>query len=220
MGTNARYDLICFDVDGTLIRHPTDKVIWEILNLRFTGDDRVNVERYRQYRAGELSYDEWVQLDVSGWIAVGATRDRITQAVREFEVVEGAMETVWALKERGAQLAVVSGTLDVVIDTLFPDHPFDDVYTNRLHFDGDGRLAGWTATPYDIHGKPEAVRNLAERHGIPLERCAFVGDGENDVPLVGVVGCLIAFNPRSRELEAGADHVLKGESMKRILEIL
>jgi HAD superfamily phosphoserine phosphatase-like hydrolase len=130
------------------------------------------------------------------------------------------METVWALKERGAQLAVVSGTLDIVIDTLFPDHPFDDVFTNRLHFDDAGVLVGWQATQYDIHGKPDAVRSLAGRHGIALERCAFVGDGENDVPLLGVVGCLVAFNPRSPELEAGADFVLKGQTMKRILEIL
>jgi HAD superfamily PSPase-like hydrolase len=220
MGTKGRYDLICFDVDGTLIRHPTDKVIWEILNLRFTGDDRVNVERFRRYRAGELSYEEWVRLDVEGWIEAGATRGAITEAVREFEHIDGVMETVWALKERGAHLAVVSGTIDVVIDALFPDHPFDDVFTNKLLFDDAGLLVGWKATEFDIHGKPDAVRNLAARHGLPLERCAFVGDGENDVPLIGVVGCLVAFNPRSPELERGADFVLKGETMKRILEIL
>ena len=40
-----KYDLVCFDVDGTLITHPSGKVIWEILNLKYTGDDTVNRER-------------------------------------------------------------------------------------------------------------------------------------------------------------------------------
>ena len=91
MRDRRKYDLICFDVDGTLIRHPSDKVIWEILNLRFTGDDSVNRERYRMYLNGEIDYAEWVRLDVGGWIEAGATRDRVVDAVREFEVYEGAL---------------------------------------------------------------------------------------------------------------------------------
>jgi phosphoserine phosphatase len=215
-----RYDLVCFDVDGTLIKHPSDKVIWEVLNIRFTGDDTVNRERYRMYLDGEISYSDWVRLDVGGWIEAGATRDRVVDAVREFEVYEGAMEAVHRLKARGVYLAVISGTIDVVIDTLFPDHPFDDVFTNKIVFDGSGRVAGWEATPYDLHGKPLALRDLAARHGVPLERTAFVGDGENDVPIVGVAGYLVAFNPRSRELERRADCVMKNRNMIELLDVL
>jgi phosphoserine phosphatase len=220
MHSPRRYDLVCFDVDGTLIRHPTDKVIWEILNLRFTGSDAINQERYRMYREGEITYEDWVRLDVGGWIEVGARRDAIVEAVREFECYDGALETVRELKRRGAWLAVVSGTLDVVLDTLFPDHPFDDVFTNKLRFDGNDTLVGWEATPFDLEGKPDAIRELARRHGIGLDRVAFVGDGENDVPVIGVAGLVVAFNPRSLALERGADHVLKNENMNRLLEIL
>lgn len=220
MTTPRKYDLVCFDVDGTLIKHPSDKVIWEVLNLRFIGDDGVNQDRYRMYLDGRISYTDWVRLDVGGWIEAGATRDQIVEAVREFEVYDGALDTVRALKERGVHLAVISGTIDVVIDTLFPDHPFDDVFTNKIRFDGDGRVSGWEATPYDLHGKPVALRDLAERHDVPLERTAFVGDGENDVPLIGVAGYLVAFNPRSRELERGADYVMKNRNMLELLGIL
>jgi phosphoserine phosphatase len=215
-----KYDLVCFDVDGTLIRHPSDKVIWEILNLRFTGDDGVNRERYRMYLDGKIDYAEWVRLDVGGWIEAKATRGRVVEAVREFEVYEGAMETVHELKARGVRTAVISGTIDVVIETLFPDHPFDDVFTNKILFDGDGRVRGWEATPYDLHGKPVALRDLAKRHNVPLSRTAFVGDGENDIPLAGVVGCLIAFNPRSAELERRADRVMKNRNMIDLLDVL
>ena len=81
-------------------------------------------------------------------------------------------------------------------------------------------MCGWEATPYDLHGKPVALRDLAARHGVPLERTAFVGDGENDVPLIGVAGYLVAFNPRSQELERRADYVMKERNMLELLGVL
>ena len=62
----ARFDLVAFDVDGTLVEHPEEKTVWEVLNARFVGGDDLNRERYADYRAGRLSYAEWVSLDVGG----------------------------------------------------------------------------------------------------------------------------------------------------------
>lgn len=214
-----RFDLICFDVDGTLVEHPEGLVIWEVLNRRFIGSDEVNRERFRLYHEGKLSYEDWVRLDVSGWMEKKATRKELLEAASEFYPVEGALETVRTLKERGYKLGVVSGTLDILVDEIFPEHPFEAVYTNRVFFDESARLCGWQATPFDLHGKPIAMRQLAERFGTTLEHSAFVGDGENDVPLIGVVGYFVAFNPRSDELEKGADLVIRGNSLKKLLEV-
>jgi phosphoserine phosphatase len=214
------YDLICFDVDGTLVRHPSGKVIWEILNRRFTGDDSVNAERHRWYDEGKITYPQWVEMDVQGWIDAEATRGDIVDAIREFEHFEGAHRTLYELKRRGARLAVISGTLDVVIDTMFPEHPFDDIYSNRLLFDERGRLTGWQATPFDLEGKPVALRELSKKHAVSLARAAFVGDGANDVPMVGVAGCVVAFNPRSRELERRANHVVREPNLSLLLDLI
>lgn len=214
------YDLICFDVDGTLVRHPSGKVIWEILNRRFTGDDTVNAERHRWYDEGKITYAQWVEMDVQGWIDAKATRGDIVDAIREFEHFEGAHRTLYELKRRGARLAVISGTLDVVIDTMFPEHPFDDVYSNRLLFNERGRLTGWQATPFDLEGKPVALRELSKKHDVSLARAAFVGDGANDIPMVGVAGCVVAFNPRSRELEQRANHVVREPDLSLLLDLI
>lgn len=220
MSTKRAYDLVCFDVDGTLVRHPSGQVIWEILNLKFGGSREINRFRYQMYCEGKLSYERWVKLDVSGWIGRGATREEIVESVREFSLFDGARETVHELKRRGLALGVISGTLDIVLDTLFPDHPFDEVYTNRIFFDGQGKLSAWKATRFDTHGKPDALRDMAERHGVPLSRTAFVGDGENDIPLLGVAGCFVAFRPRSRELAERADVVLADGELKKLLDVL
>ena len=214
------YDLICFDVDGTRVRHPSGKVIWEILNRRFTGDDSINVERHRWYDEGKITYPQWVEMDVQGWIDTRATRGDIVDAIREFEHFEGAHRTLYELKRRGARLAVISGTLDIVIDTMFPEHPFDDVYSNRLLFDDRGRLTGWQATPFDLEGKPVALRELSKKHDVALARAAFVGDGANDIPMVGVAGCVVAFNPRSRELERRANHVVREPNLSLLLDLI
>jgi phosphoserine phosphatase len=214
-----RYDLICFDVDGTLVEHPQNKVIWEVLNLKILGSDTINKERYRMYFDGEITYDEWVNLDVRGWFDRGATRRQILDAVGEFNLIAGARETVNELKRRGYRLAIISGTLNVVIDTLFPDHPFEEVFTNKIFFDERGKLASWEPTPFDLHGKPVALKALVQEFGTTLERSAFIGDGENDVPLLGVAGYFVAFNPRSLELEKGSDTVIRGRNLKKILEI-
>lgn len=218
--TQRQYDLICFDVDGTLVRHPSGKVIWEVLNLRFTGDDAVNAERHRWYNEGKITYPQWVEMDVQGWIDAKATRAEIVDAIREFEHFDGAHRTLHELKRRGARLAVISGTLNIVIDTLFPEHPFDDIYANRLLFDQRGYLSGWQATPFDLEGKPIALRALAQKHEVSLARAAFVGDGANDVPMVGVAGCVVAFNPRSRELERRANHVVREPDLSRLLDLI
>lgn len=216
----SRYDLICFDVDGTLVTHPSGKVIWEVLNLRFTGGDAINQERLRMYREGEITYAQWVELDVQGWIDAGAVRGQIVESVREFSTPDGVSETIETLRSDGAKIALVSGTLDIVIETLFPDRLFDDVFSNGLLFDEQDRLVGWRATPFDLDGKPEALRQLADKHGTSLERTAFVGDGENDLPVLGVAGTVVAFNPRSAELERRADHVLRSKDTRELLHYL
>ena len=215
-----RFDLVAFDVDGTLVEHPEEKTVWEVLNARFVGSDDLNRERYADYRAGRLSYAEWVALDVVGWRDAGATRESMLDALGPLRLVDGARETLDALKGDGVRLAVISGTLDFLLDALFPDHPFDEVYCNRLVFDGDGAIGHWHATPFDMEGKAVALRAIAMREGIPLARCAFVGDHANDLAAARLAGLAVAFNPKDAELEAAAGAVVRSRDLRDVLPYL
>jgi HAD superfamily PSPase-like hydrolase len=217
MPSARRFDLVAFDVDGTLVHHADDKTVWEVLNHRFTGSDDQNVQRWDQYKKGLLSYAEWVALDIASWQDAGATRDQITAAFGELTLVAGARETLSELKSHGARLAVISGTLDLLLDTLFPDHPFDEVYTNRIVFDPDGRISHWHATPFDMDGKGVALRSIALREDIPLARCAFIGDHANDLAAARLAGLSIAFNPKSAELEAAVSVIVRSQDLRDIL---
>jgi len=211
------FDLVVFDVDGTLVQHPEDKTIWEVLNLRFTGDDGMNKERFEAYKTGRLSYAEWVTLDVSGWRDAGATRDQIVASMDSLTLIPGTRETLAALKENGARLAVISGTLDLLLDTLLPDHPFDEVYCNRIQFDDDGRILAWSATPFDMSGKSVALRAVAMRERIDLSRTAFVGDSSNDLWIAREAGFTVALNPKTSEIEEVADAVVRSRDLRDVL---
>jgi phosphoserine phosphatase len=100
---------------------------------------------------------------------------------------------------------------------LYPDHPFDQVYANHIGFAADGRIAHWQATPFDMEGKAEALRALALREGVPLGRCAFVGDSANDVWIARIAGRALAFNPKSRELESVVATVVRSADLRAIL---
>jgi phosphoserine phosphatase len=219
-GEMKLFDLVAFDVDGTLVTHPEDKTVWQVLNEAFTGSETQNRERLAMYRAGRLSYADGVRLDVTSWQAMGATRDDLIAAFRPLRLVLGARETMAALKKEGSRLAVISGTLDLLLETLFPDHPFDEVYTNRLTFDASGRIASWWATPFDMEGKAEALRSLAAREGVPLSRCAFVGDHLNDLSAARIAGFTVAFNPKCREIEELAGAVIRSADLRDILPFL
>lgn len=212
-----RFDLVAFDVDGTLVNHPEDKTVWEVLNHRFTGSEDQNIGRYELYKKGKISYAEWVAMDIGSWRDAGATRETITGSFGALTLVEGARETLAALKSQGARLAVISGTLDVMLHTLFPDHPFDEIYTNHIAFDAEGFISHWRATPFDMDGKGIALRSIALREDIPLARCAFVGDHANDLAAARLAGFSIAFNPKDTELEAAASAVVRSRDLRDIL---
>jgi hypothetical protein len=109
-----------------------------------------------------------------------------------------------------ASLAVISGTLDIALDTLFPDHPFDDVFCNRIRFGDDGAISGWQAT-LDMEVKADALRLIAERESaarpLRLRRGSV-----SDLAAARAAGLAIAFNPKSPELEAAAQAAARAGS--------
>jgi len=210
-------ELVAFDVDGTLIRGPDGLNVWEILNRRFIGDSTINRQRLADYLAGRISYAEWVELDVIGWRDAGADRPSMIDALGPLRLVSGAREALDRLKQAGLRLIVISGTLDLMLNTVFPDHPFEEVYANHVGFDAEGAISHWRATPFDMSGKAQVLRSVALREGIPLERCAFVGDSSNDTWVARVAGLTVAFNPNCEELQQLASVVVRSDDLRDIL---
>ncbi len=213
--------IVAFDVDGTLVEHDEGLVIWQVLNRLFSGSAELNAKRFQAFRSGEITYAEWVRLDIQGWQQGGATRAGIVQAIHDgLRLVPGAREVTVELARRGYFVAVVSGTLDIVLDTLFPEHPFHQVFANRIRFDDAGRIDGWTATAFDMSGKAEALRLIADHTATPASEIAFVGDHLNDLDALRFAGCPIAYDPKDEAVRSAAKHVIPRGQLRQLLSLL
>jgi HAD superfamily phosphoserine phosphatase-like hydrolase len=212
--------VICFDVDGTLIEHAEGKTVWQLLNEAFIGEGELNARRLLAHREGDITYAEWVDLDILDWCARSVERPAIEAIVRDqLHPVPGARETVERLAAGGYRLAIVSGTLDVTLDLLLDGLPFTRRYANRIWFDGRGRIAGWRATRYDGRGKLDALHEMAAACGCTPEQCAFVGDHWNDLAALRGAGLGIAYRPKDDTVRHAADLVVETGPLTRLLEI-
>jgi phosphoserine phosphatase len=213
-----RYPLVCFDLDGTLV---DDTIfIWKTLHEHFATDTVKRENAHRDYFAGRIAYREWFECDLELLIAAGATRARIFDLLDDLRLMPFAVETLNELKERGHKLAIISGSLDVVVEHLLGEIEFDHVLINHIEFDSDGRISGGAPTPYDLKGKADGLVELCRREGISTSRAAFVGDNSNDVWIARKAGLAIAFNCRSEELRAVCDREVRQDEMRLIPDLL
>ena len=206
-----RFDLVIFDLDGTLIAH--SEPIWKTLHRRLGSDPEQRRQLLSRGLSETISYEQWVAGDVDLLRQAGATRQGVAAIVAELTPTKGARELIDRLVEVGTKVAVVSGGIGLVVDLLLSDWPLDEVFVNRLRFDARGRLVSGEATPYDRGGKADALEVLARRYGTVRQRVAFVGDGDNDRAIMARAGYGIAWGPSApSSLVALADcHVTSGD---------
>lgn len=215
-----KYDLICFDLDGTLIEEENGDILWKRMSVMVHGSDKISNERYELYKKGMLGLKKWADMDLSEWKSAGMTKDIISSQAKHSRLNPGAKELLNKLKEEGYKLGIISGSVGILLDVVFPDHPFDDVFINKIYFDNEGNIDSWTVTEYGNKLKSEALKIIAKRENIPMSRTVFVGDHINDISAAKAAGLSISYNSKSKELDDVCDVVLRKVDMTQILDHL
>src|SRR3989338_3409409 len=215
-----KYKLVCFDVDGTLIDNV--KFSWQIFHDYFQTDRHKREDAKRKFFDGHITYKEWAEHDINLWRERKAKKDDFYRALDNLRLMKGAMETLRELKKQGINLAIISGSLNILIEKFIPDYRdfFDYVFISNIYFDENGDIGRVEATEYDMEGKSRALRLIAEREGLDLKKCAFVGDYLNDLHIIKDAGLGIAFNAEDEELKKAADVVIDGKDLREILRYI
>ena len=181
--------LIVMDVDSTLIQ---DEVI-DLLAERAGCAEAVAKVTAAAMR-GELDFAASLRertallagLDV-------AVLDEVRASLR---LTPGARTLVRTLKRLGYKCGVVSGGFTAVIQPLADELGLDYVAANTLEITG-GKLTGRVLEPViDRDGKTAALRRFAQAAGVPLAQTVAVGDGANDLGMIGAAGLGVAFNAK------------------------
>ena len=205
-------ELVVFDLDNVII---DGEAIDEIGKLANVEDDIAEItEKAMQ---GEIDFETSIKDRVQ--LLEGTSIEDIEKLADELPLMPGACKTIKCLKENDVDVAIISGSFDVVADKVKDKLGVDTVYTNSFTVE-DGKLTGEVTGPLVSGNKLDVLKDHVEKAGIALENVVAVGDGANDISMIESAGCGIAFNAKDSVKEI-ADVVVEEKDLCKVLcEIL
>ena len=210
--------LAVFDMDSTLIQQ---EVIDEL--ARSVGCyDQVAAITESAMR-GELDFEQSLKARVKLLKGVPTSIWETLRTSGTITFTPGAADLISALKNAGWKCAVLSGGFTPLANWVKETLGLDYAFANFLQEDvGAGVLTGELVEGKPIvHGekKKELLLSLAEENGMERVRVVAVGDGSNDLPMMGVAGLGIAFNAKPKVQER-APIRLNSATLRDVLFVL
>ena len=186
-----RMRLICFDMDSTLIE---TEVIDE-LAIRAGVGDQVKAITERAMR-GEIDFIESFRERVA--LLKGLDESVMQEIAENLPITEGVDRLMYVLKKYGYKIAILSGGFTYFGQYLQKKYGIDYVYANELEIE-DGKLTGrYLGDVVDGKRKAELLRLIAQVEKVDIAQTIAVGDGANDLPMLGIAGLGIAFHAKPK----------------------
>jgi phosphoserine phosphatase len=181
--------LFAFDMDSTLIE---GEVIDELAKLAGVADLVVKITESAM--RGEIEFQESFRRRVA--LLRGLEESKVRSLLNTIPLVEGAEQLIGTLKMLGYKTAILSGGFQFFAQHLQNRLGIDYVFANDLDI-VDGVVSGEVRTPIvDGARKAALLREIAGKENISLEQVVAVGDGANDLPMLGIAGMGIAFRAK------------------------
>lgn len=196
----ADYGLIAFDMDSTLI---TIECIDELAD--FAGKKAEVSAITAAAMRGEIDYQESLKRRV-GVLAGLDARVLARVFAERLQLSPGARELIEAAKAAGLRTALLSGGFTYFTERLRIELGLDFATSNELEIQG-GKLTGRViGQVVDAQAKAQHLARLREQFGLSREQVIAVGDGANDLRMMGESGLSVAYHakPATREKAAVA----------------
>lgn len=184
--------LICFDMDSTLIQ---TECIDELAERAGVGNQVKAITESAM--RGEIDFKESFTRRVA--LLKGLDSSVFEEIANKMPITEGVDRLMAVLKRCGYKIAILSGGFTYFGEFLQRKYGIDYVYANELEIDDDGKLTGrYVGEIVDGQRKAELLKLIAQVEKVNLAQTIAVGDGANDLPMLGEAGLGIAFHAKPR----------------------
>ena len=204
--------LICFDMDSTLIQ---TEVIDELAMKAGVGDEVKAITESAM--RGDIDFTESFRQRVK--LLKGLDVSVMQEIAENLPITEGLDRLMRVLKKVGFKTAILSGGFTYFGNYLKERYGFDYMYANELEI-SNGELTGnYIGDIVDGKRKAELLRLIAQVEKIDIRQTVAVGDGANDLPMLGVAGLGIAFHAKPK-VKQTAEQSLSSVGIDGILYFL
>ena len=203
--------LVVFDLDNVIIDGEGIDEIGKLINI----EDQIAAIT-EQAMQGDIDFETSIKKRVG--LLKGVATDDIRTLANEMPLMKGAEETVSSLKENGFEVAIISGSFDIIADTIKGKLDVDNIFTNSL-VEEDGILTGEVTGPLVSGSKLDVLSKLIEEKGYTLDECVAVGDGANDISMIESAKYGIAFNAKPA-LKENADLIVETRDLTDVLNVI
>lgn len=204
--------LLVMDVDSTLIEQEVIELLADHAGTRA----QVTEVTERAMR-GEIDFAESLRERVATLAGVPVEAFADVRARATF--TPGVRELVAQAHDRGWEVALVSGGFAEIVADLAAELGITRFRANRLEVSG-GRLTGRTTGPVvDRAAKEAALREFAAELGLPMSATIAVGDGANDLDMIGAAGIGVAFAAKP-VVRAQAPYGVDGPRIDEVLDVV
>ena len=183
--------LICFDMDSTLIE---TEVIDELAMRAGVGNEVKAITESAM--RGEIDFTESFRRRVA--LLKGLDESVMKEIAEKLPITEGVDRLMFVLKRYGYKIAILSGGFTYFGNYLKQKYGIDYVYANELEII-DGKLTGkYLGDVVDGKRKAELLRLIAQVENVDIAQTIAVGDGANDLPMLGIAGLGIAYHAKPK----------------------
>ncbi len=211
--TLSQPGLLFMDMDSTLIQCECIDEIADFLGIKH----QISEITERAMR-GELDFESSLTERVQ--LLAGLDASVLERVYKErIKLTDGAEKLISTVKEHGWKVGLVSGGFTYFTDKMKTRLNLDYTRSNVLEIH-NGKLTG--SVVGDIVGaesKRLALIEQADIFDIPMSQTVAIGDGANDLPMIGEAGMGIAFHAKPK-VQAAAPYTINEGGLDRVLELL